>query len=140
MVSIAERNRTRKKLANVSFKVADATKLPFPDGYFDYVSICCGLHDKEKSIRDIIISEMKRVVKREGALVLIDFYVLLPKSIRAMFAEMIEFLIGGPHYRAFNDCRKNGGLEELLKIHGLQRDSRAFLMGGLLVIVKARSI
>jgi len=52
MLNIAARNRMRQDLANISFQLADATNQPFPDGYFDYVSVSFGLHDKEKPIRD----------------------------------------------------------------------------------------
>ena len=38
MLNIAARNRMRQALANVSFQLAEATNLPFPDGYFDYVT------------------------------------------------------------------------------------------------------
>ena len=140
MLSIAVRNKTRQELANVSFQLADATNLPFPDGYFDYVSVSFGLHDKEKPIRDKVISEMKRVVKQEGALVSIDYQVPLPKNIWATFARIIEFLAGGLHYQGFKDYLRNGGLEEAFKIHGLHEDCRAYLKSGLVVIVKARNI
>ena len=73
MLKIATRNMTRQKAVNVSFQLADATSLPFLHGYFDCASISLGLHDKEKPIRYQIISEMKRVVKQDGALILIDF-------------------------------------------------------------------
>ena len=80
MLKIATRNRMRQKAVNVSFQLADATNLPFPDGYFDYATVSFGLHDKEKPVRYQIISEMKRVVKQDGALILIDFQVPLPRS------------------------------------------------------------
>ena len=134
------RNRMRQELANVSFQLAEATNLPFPDGYFDYVSVSFGLHDKEKSIRDKAISEMKRVVKQEGALIFIDFQVPLPKNVWAMFARIIEFLAGGSHYQGFKDYLRNGGLEEIFNIHGLHEDCRTYLKGGLVVIIEARNI
>ena len=140
MLSIAVRNKTRQELANVSFQLADATNLPFPDGYFDYVSVSFGLHDKEKPIRDKVISEMKRVVKQEGALVSIDYQVPLPKNVWATFARIIEFLAGGLHYQGFKDYLRNGGPEETFKIHGLHEDCRAYLKSGLVVIVKVRNI
>jgi len=73
MLKIATRNMRRQRAVNVSFRLANATILPFPDGYFDYASISLGLHDKGKPIRYQIISEMKRVVKQDGALILIDY-------------------------------------------------------------------
>ena len=137
MLKIATRNRMRQKAVNVSFQLADATNLPFPDGYFDYATVSFGLHDKEKPIRYQIISEMKRVVKKEGALILIDYQVPLPLNVWAVFARAIEFLAGGSHYQGFKDYLANGGLEDILKNHGLREDCRTYLKSGLIAATKA---
>jgi ubiquinone/menaquinone biosynthesis C-methylase UbiE len=137
MLKIATRNIRRQKAVNVSFQLAAATNLPFPDGYFDYASISLGLHDKEKSIRYQIISEMKRVVKQDGALILIDFQVPLPRNVWGVSARAIEFLVGGSHYQGFRDYLANGGLEDILKNHGLREECRTNLKNGLLVATKA---
>jgi ubiquinone/menaquinone biosynthesis C-methylase UbiE len=77
--------------------LADATGLPFEDSCFDYASVSFGLHDKKGEARDKVISEMKRVVRKKGALVLIDFEVPLPKNPYSFLAKAIEFLVGGAH-------------------------------------------
>ena len=136
MLKIATRNIRRQKAVNVSFQLANATSLPFPDGYFDYASISLGLHDKEKPIRYQIISEMKRVVKQDGALILIDFQVPLPRNVWAVSARAIEFLAGGSHYQGFKDYLANGGLEDILKNHGLREECRTNLKNGLLMATK----
>jgi ubiquinone/menaquinone biosynthesis C-methylase UbiE len=119
MLKIATNNLNRQKAVNVSFRLADATSLPFPDGYFDYASVSLGLHDKEKPVQYQIISEMKRVIKQDGA-----------------FMRAIEFLAGGSHYRSFKDYLANGGLEDILKNHGLHEERRTYLKKGLLVAIK----
>ncbi|MFC2013652.1 class I SAM-dependent methyltransferase, partial [Chloroflexota bacterium] len=129
-------NRMRQKAMNVSFQLADATNLPFPDGYFDYATVSFGLHDKEKAIRYQTISEMKRIVKQDGALILIDFQVPLPRNAWAVFARVIEFLAGGSHYRGFKDYLSNGGLKDLLKYHGLREEYRTYLKSGLIAAMK----
>ncbi len=136
MLKIATRNRMRQKAVNVSFQLADATNLPFPDGYFDYATVSFGLHDKEKPIRYQIISEMKRVVKQNGALILVDFQVPLPRNAWAVFARAIEFLAGGSHYQGFKDYLTNGGLEDILKNHALREEYRTYLKSGLIAATK----
>ena len=136
MLKTALRKRLRQKSGNVQFKLADAANLPFPDGYYDYASISFGLHDKERLIRDQVISEMKRVVKLEGALILIDFQVPLPRNVWAAFARTIEFLAGGSHYRGFKDYLRNGGLEGIIMNHHLREHSRTYLKSGLIVMMK----
>jgi len=136
MLNIATRNIRRQKAVNVSFQLADATSLPFPDRYFDYASVSFGLHDKVKPVRYQIISEMKRVVKQDGALILIDYQVPLPRNVLAVFARAIEFFAGGPHYQSFQDYLRNGGLKDLLKNHDLREYCRTYLMSGLIVVMK----
>ena len=97
MLRMAERNGMKQNLDNVSFQLADAANLPFTDNYFDYVSISFGLHDKVSSVRHRVVSEMKRVVKQHGVLILVDFQVPLPKNMWAMFARSLEFVIDGSH-------------------------------------------
>jgi ubiquinone/menaquinone biosynthesis C-methylase UbiE len=133
MLKIATRNKMRQKAVNVSFQLADAIKLPFPNGYFDYASISLGLHDKGKPTRYKIISEMKRIVKQNGALILIDFQVTLPRNVWGMSARAIEFLAGWSNYQSFRDYLANGGLEDILKNHSLREECRTTLKSGLLV-------
>jgi ubiquinone/menaquinone biosynthesis C-methylase UbiE len=138
MIDTASRNKTsRKAVKNVSFQLADAADLPFPDACFDYASVSLGLHDKEKPVRYRIVSEMKRVIKKSGAVILIDYRVPLPRHVYGVFARTIESFAGGSHYLSFKDYLANGGLEDILKNHGLKEERRISLKSGLLVAVKA---
>jgi ubiquinone/menaquinone biosynthesis C-methylase UbiE len=136
MLKIATRNKMRQKAINVSFQLADATKLPFPDGYFDYASISLGLHDKEQHIRYQIISEMKRVTREDGALILVDYHVPLPGNGWSVIAKVIEYFVGGTHYRSFREYIANNGLEDIIKNQGLREKDRTSLMNGLLIATK----
>jgi len=139
MLEVAIRNKKRQGLEDVSFQLADAADLPFNNSYFDYASICFGLHDKEREIRDKVISEMKRVVKREGALIFIDFQVPLPNSPYGYLAKIIEFLAGGAHYKGFRDYINRGGLDKIIRNHQLIEENRDYLKSRLVVIIRARN-
>jgi ubiquinone/menaquinone biosynthesis C-methylase UbiE len=140
MLNIATRNRMKQKMVNVFFQLADAVSLPFPDGYFDYASVSLALHDKEKPVRYQIISEMKRVIKLNGALIFIDFQVPLPRNVLAVFARAIEFFAGGSHYQGFKDYLRSGGLEDILNNHGLREEGKTYLKSGLIALAKARIV
>ncbi len=140
MLKVAEGNRVKQKLDNISFQLADATSLPFKDNYFDYVSISFGLHDKIREVRNRVVSEMKRVVKQHGALILADYQVPLPRNIWAIVARSIEFLVSGSHYEGFKDYLSSGGLDGILRTHNLREEQRARVKSGLVVIVKAKKI
>ncbi|MDF1483774.1 bifunctional demethylmenaquinone methyltransferase/2-methoxy-6-polyprenyl-1,4-benzoquinol methylase UbiE [Ramlibacter sp. H39-3-26] len=51
--------------------VCDAEQLPFPDGYFDLVSVAFGL--RNMTHKDAAIAEMARVLKPRGKLLVLEF-------------------------------------------------------------------
>ena len=51
--------------------VCDAEKLPFPDNYFDLVSVSFGL--RNMTHKDIALAEMYRVLKPGGTLLVLEF-------------------------------------------------------------------
>lgn len=65
--------RAKSPPANLSFRQADATDLPFQDGSFDVACISFALHEMPRSIRARVLAEMARVTRRDGAIVLVDY-------------------------------------------------------------------
>jgi ubiquinone/menaquinone biosynthesis C-methylase UbiE len=68
-VRIAEEN-ARRASVRVSFEVADAADLPFPDDQFDF--IVCRAAFKNFSRPLVALNEMHRVLKRGGTALIID--------------------------------------------------------------------
>jgi len=136
MLKLARKDKRKRFLRNVSFQIADARNLPFKDNSFDYASISLALHEKDRNVRDRVISEMKRVVRKGGALIFIDFQVPLPKNLFACFIQSIEFVAGREHHRYFKDYIEQGGLDEILKKNRLIAGKRDFLNSGLITIIK----
>ena len=137
MLKLARRGKRKKSLQNVSFQIADARNLPFKDSSFDYASISFALHEKEMAARGKIISEMKRVVKKEGALIFIDFQVPLPKTLFAYLIKAVEVFAGRDHHRLFKNYLAQGGLDRILSENGLSTAKRDYLNDGLITIIKA---
>jgi ubiquinone/menaquinone biosynthesis C-methylase UbiE len=137
MIELAERNRKRKGFKHSTFRLASATELPFPDGYFDGASISLGLHEMERDDRNRAVSEMKRVVKKEGVLIFIDFQVPLPQNIFAYLIKAVEFLAGRDNRTCFRDYLAQGGLNQILKENQLIPQKEALLMSGNLQVIKA---
>jgi len=137
MIAIANKNKDRYRLKNSNFTLGNARELPYEDYYFDYVSVSFAIHDKEYPLRDEIISEMKRVSKKDGTLVFIDFNNPLPKNFYGLAVRFVEFLAGGSHYRGFREYNSNGGLVSILKRHGLKIKSQDVLKKGIAVIATA---
>ena len=137
IIKVAEKNRQRLGLDDGTFYLASATQLPFPDGYFDCVSISLGLHEIERGERYKAVSEMKRVAKKEGVLLFIDFQVPLPKNRISYLIRAIEFLAGKNNYRCFTDYLSQGGLAQIVKETRLTPHKEALLKFGNLKILKA---
>ena len=138
MIELAERNRKRKGLKHSTFRIASAAELPFPDGYFDCASISLALHEMERDERHKAVSEMKRVVKKNGVLMFVDFQVPLPGNPLAYLIKTVEFIAGRENHKCFRDYLAQGGLKQILKEAQLAPQEEAFLMSGNLQAVKAK--
>jgi ubiquinone/menaquinone biosynthesis C-methylase UbiE len=137
MIEVAEKNRKRHGFNHSTFRLASATELPFPDGYFDGASISLGLHEMEREERNRAVSEMKRVVKNKGALMFIDFQVPLPRNFFAYLIRAVEFLAGRDNRMCFRDYLAQGGLNQILKENRLTPQREALLMRGNLQVIKS---
>jgi demethylmenaquinone methyltransferase/2-methoxy-6-polyprenyl-1,4-benzoquinol methylase len=51
--------------------LCDAEKIPFPDNYFDVVTVAFGLRNMTR--KEVAISEMRRVLKPGGRLLVLEF-------------------------------------------------------------------
>jgi ubiquinone/menaquinone biosynthesis C-methylase UbiE len=140
MIDLAEGHKRKLGLNNASFKVADAQNLPFEDNFFDYASISLALHEIQGAATDKVVSEMRRVVEREGALIFIDFQVPLPKSIYTYLTKALEFIAGRDHHRNLKDYIGRGGLDGTLKKNNLPEVKRDYLKNGLMLIIEARNV
>ena len=74
------RQRTEHAVAaglfGVPTLVCDAEKLPFPDNYFNVVSVAFGL--RNMTHKDVALAEMNRVLKPGGKLLVLEFSKVAP--------------------------------------------------------------
>lgn len=125
MIAVAEAKKRRSGQEHINFQTGDASTLLFRNRSFDYATISLALHEKPREIQLQVIEEMRRVVKKGGALVLADFGV--PAR---WFIRILEGLVGGEHYACFKAYQAAGGLETLTATSGLKVEKRAAVMGG----------
>ena len=140
MIGTALKKQKKESLTDVYFQAADAAKLPFLEPVFDLALISLALHEIESKKRDEVLSEMKRVVKKGGRLIFVDFNCPLPKSITSFFVNLIEFFVGKEHWRNFKSYQKEGGLIKLLERNGLKPEKIDYLKNGLLVAIRAKNV
>jgi ubiquinone/menaquinone biosynthesis C-methylase UbiE len=139
MIELAEKNRKRRGFSHSTFRVASATELPFPDGYFDCASISLGLHEMQRDERNRAVSEMERVVKKDGVLMFVDFHVPLPKNSIAYLIKTVEFIAGRDNRSCFRDYLAQGGLKVILKENQLTPQEEALLKRGNLQVIKVKN-
>ena len=139
MVRLANQLKVKYGTKNATFKVGSALSLPFADDTFDIASISLVLHENNSGERDRIVSEMKRVVKQGGKLIMIDFLVPLPRNLPGYFIRTVEFLVGKTNYRCFLDYIEQDGLEGILDKCGLIKEKEAQLMSGVIAVVIAKN-
>jgi len=135
MINFANK-RKQKENSNACFKIADASNLPFSDDYFDTVSICLALHEKSEELRNKIITEMKRVAKQGGEIIIVDYIVPMPNNFTSLLIRTIERFAGKEHFSYFNDFLKKEGLRELLKQNNLSVQSSKLVANGTMELVK----
>ncbi|RFA30677.1 bifunctional demethylmenaquinone methyltransferase/2-methoxy-6-polyprenyl-1,4-benzoquinol methylase [Alkalilimnicola ehrlichii] len=82
-------NRGRARLVddgvvgNVDFVIANAEYLPFPDNYFDRVTIAFGLRNVTR--KEVALAEMRRVIKPGGCVIVLEFSQLYLKPLQPLY-------------------------------------------------------
>lgn len=70
---LAQANKKLTLSLSLRFLRADGTRLPFKDNTFDASSISLGLHDMPYEIDVLVLQEMKRVTKKNGMILIVDY-------------------------------------------------------------------
>ncbi len=65
------RDRLLNNGLSIPISLCDAEKLPFPDNYFDRISVAFGL--RNMTHKDLALAEMRRVLKPGGKLLVLEF-------------------------------------------------------------------
>ena len=125
----------RKKLGNrADLRLGDASQMPYPDGLFDLITAMFILHEMPSQIRADVMSEIFRVMKDDGRVLLIDFH---PGPIRfpngwyyKIITQFFEIAAGVEHYRNYRDFLKKDGLPRLYKSLKLIPEKKRIISGG----------
>jgi ubiquinone/menaquinone biosynthesis C-methylase UbiE len=130
MLEIARAKLTKR----AELHLGDASNLPFPDELFDLTLAMFILHETPASIRSSVIKEAKRVTKRSGRFLAIDYY---PGPARFPWGWLyrivtffLELLAGREHFQNYRDFMVKGGLQPLIAANGLTIDKKKIVGGG----------
>jgi len=94
----------------------DATDIKFPKGSFDMALIQLALHEKTTDVQQKIVSEIYRIVKKDGYIIVVDYEMGKHTRKSAKYIiYAIEYIAGKEHYKNFKQYLRNGGINELFK-------------------------
>ena len=98
---------------------ADAAQMPYDSKSFDLVLSMLVLHEMDDDVRSNVLNEMKRVVKSDGRILVIDFHAGKPDPFRGWLSKLVilisELLAGRKHFRNYRHFMSIGGLPTLIK-------------------------
>ena len=117
---MVEQAKKRGLPSNVTFSVADATKLPYKTGTFDAVVIANALHimpEPEKAV-----AEMKRVLKEDGILIAPTF---TRENVKSKLVEKLMEAVGFRTYSRWTHAT----YKEFLRNQGLTIIKSATITG-----------
>jgi ubiquinone/menaquinone biosynthesis C-methylase UbiE len=130
MLAVAQRRlRDAAKL-----DLGSATYMPYEDDMFDLIICMLSLHEMPPEARAAAIEEMRRVLKGEGRILLIDFNPGPIQPLQGWISKVIillsEVAAGREHFRNYRHFMANGGLDALAAQHDLRVEKQRVLAGG----------
>jgi ubiquinone/menaquinone biosynthesis C-methylase UbiE len=134
----------RAKLTeHAELHLGDAAHMPFPHESFDLVLAMFLLHETPAHIRSSVMKEAKRVTKKSGRFLAIDYYPGATRFPRGWLYKMViivlEMLVGRRHFRNYQNFMATGGLEPLITKNGLTIDRKKITGGGTVGLYLLRS-
>lgn len=133
----------RQKLGEeVDLHLGDATRMPFGNEFFDLVTAMFVMHEMDLASRNSTLLEIKRILKKEGRILLIDYHIgpvqKLKGKLTKMAIHVIEGFAGKRHFNNFLQFLSLGGLPALISFHDLIIDKKKIVGGGTLALFLLR--
>jgi ubiquinone/menaquinone biosynthesis C-methylase UbiE len=122
-------------------RLGDGSTLPYPAGQFDLVTTSMVLHEVPEGEREAFLTEMARVAKSEGRLLITDFRFGSLRGWKGrvirMVSNVIERISG--HYSGYLSFKASGGVPGVVASAGLSIEHTKIVAGGNLAIWVIRS-
>jgi len=114
--------------------LGDATCMPYEDARFDLVIAMLALHEMSPKIRPQVLLEIKRVLKKDGRILLIDFHNGPYQPFQGWVSKGIiiiaELAAGRHHFINYRNFMDEGGLDRLIYQHSFQIEKQQVVAGG----------
>lgn len=114
--------------------LGDATSMPYENARFDLVIAMLALHEMSPKIRPQVLCEIKRVLKKDGRILLIDFHNGPYQPVQGWVSKGIiiiaELAAGRNHFINYRNFMNEGGLDRLINQQSLQIEKQQVVAGG----------
>jgi len=136
--------QARDKLpGNVNLSRSDASNMPYENEMFDIVIGMLTLHEMPGETRAPVFSEMKRVMKPNGRILLVDFHpgpLDFPKGwLSKMVITFFEMTAGFTHFINSRSFIKTRGLHTLIRSQSLVVEKEKIVSGGAIALYVVKS-
>ena len=121
--------------------LGDASDMPFDDDLFDLAIAMLTLHEMPAKMRDPVLREMKRVIKKQGRILIIDYHpgpLHFPAGwMNRLVIWFFEIAAGWQHFKNFRNFISRKGLPPLISQNELTVKKKRILGGGNLAVILA---
>jgi len=104
---------------NAELILGDAVNMPYEAASFNLILCMLVLHEMDDEVRTGVLNEMRRVVKADGRVLLIDYHAGKPRPIKGWYNKMVilfaEIAAGRRHFRNYRHFMSIGGLPSLVE-------------------------
>ena len=124
---------------SIQLDLGNATNMPYEDHKFDLIISMLSLHEMTQQTRSEVLSEMKRVLKDDGQILLIDFHPGPYQPLQGWISKMIiffsEFAAGREHFKNYRQFIATKGLSTLAAQSSLEVEKQSILAGGTFAVL-----
>ena len=129
----------RKRLGDTAqLDLGDATDMPYEDYKFDLVISMLSLHEMPPKTRHAVLREIKRVLKSDGSILLIEYHSGPYHSLQGWISKVVinlsELAAGREHFKKYRNFLAMDGLSRLISQQGLKIEKERIAAGGTFAI------
>ena len=99
--------------------LGDATQMPYKKDTFDLILCMLALHEMEQLTRILVLSEIRRVLKTDGHILLVDYHTGHVRPVKGWLTKLIvvlsEIAAGRRHFRNYRHFISINGLPRLIE-------------------------
>lgn len=129
----------KRRLGNeADLRLGDASEMPYGDSSFDLVTAMLVLHEMNHPTRIAVMNEMKRVLKDDGRILLIDFHPGPIQPFQGWLTKIIillsELAAGRVHFKNYRHFMSIKGMPTLIDVSSLKIEKERIVSGGALAL------